>query len=125
MIITDKEAQASISKDKRIKQLLHTQINNLSGGEKRWLELLLVLSLKKPFVLLDEPYSEVEPMYIPLINEKINSSNSAAGVIITDHQHQAVRAIATRLCIMANGTLHSIVNDDKILQQLGYLPEKK
>lgn len=113
---------AAVRNDERIHPLLEQRCRTLSGGEKRYLELLLVLSLKKPFVLLDEPYSELEPLYVTLVNEKIRAAASATGFLVTDHRHHDLRRVVNSLYVMTGNTLHESTNTDQELQNRGYLP---
>jgi ABC-type multidrug transport system ATPase subunit len=54
--------------DEIIQTILNKKINQLSGGELRYLEIKLILNKNSKFVLLDEPYNGLSPIMIDKIN---------------------------------------------------------
>ena len=101
-----------------------TRVGNLSLGEQRYLQFLLVINLNHPFVLLDEPFSMVEPMYREIIKEKIRELQRIKAFIITDHYYKDVLDIATKKLLMESGKI-SLINDEHDLATGGYLPAKQ
>ena len=101
-----------------------TRVGNLSLGEQRYLQFLLVIHLNHPFVLLDEPFSMVEPMYREIIKEKIRELQRIKAFIITDHYYKDVLDIATKKLLMESGKI-SLINDEHDLATGGYLPAKQ
>ncbi|MBN4055454.1 ATP-binding cassette domain-containing protein [bacterium AH-315-K03] len=97
----------------------------LSGGECRLLELILVLSLDRPFVLLDEPFSGVEPLIIDQMANLLKTQRSkGAGIVLTDHYYQAVVPLIDTAYFIHDGTSKSVevTTDFGVkLQQRGYL----
>jgi len=64
------------------KQKAHT----LSGGERRRLEITRALVLNPDFLLLDEPFSGVDPKSVSEVNKIMNNLKSRGiGILITDH----------------------------------------
>ncbi|GAA4433184.1 hypothetical protein GCM10023188_22340 [Pontibacter saemangeumensis] len=61
LYLPQKDKQAKIESDSRIRQHLSKRADELSKGELRYFELLLLLQLDVKFLLLDEPFSGVEP----------------------------------------------------------------
>ena len=59
----DAVSMKKIVTDDRVRPHLRKKTSALSGGELRYLEVLLLLHLPAPFVLLDEPFSGIEPLY--------------------------------------------------------------
>src|SRR5476651_616533 len=58
----------------------------LSGGERRRLEIARSLTLQPSFILLDEPFSGIDPLTVKDLQEIIRElSRSGIGVLITDH----------------------------------------
>ncbi|MBO6575030.1 MAG: ATP-binding cassette domain-containing protein [Rhodothermales bacterium] len=84
---------------------VHKQrVIELSGGERRLLTLLIVLSLGRPYVLLDEPFSGVEPLIIDQMIEAIRAAAvRGAGILVTDHYHQYVTATCDDAWLMVSG----------------------
>ena len=98
-----------------------TKVGNLSTGEQRYLQFLMIVHLNRPFVLLDEPFSMVDPLYKEVIKEKIKERSAVQGFIITDHYYKDVLDIATKKILMAAGKILP-VNDASDLANAGYLP---
>ncbi|NBC01097.1 MAG: ATP-binding cassette domain-containing protein [Bacteroidetes bacterium] len=93
--------QQELSEDVVLKKLRSRRIGDLSGGERRYLEVVLVLGLGRQYVLLDEPFSGVEPKIIDQICERIRwAAESGCGVLVTDHYYQYVLSIADDAYLM-------------------------
>ena len=103
-----------------LEPLLKKKFSVLSGGEKRILEILLVLSSEADFVLLDEPFNGVSPIVRDLIIKSINEEKLNKGFIITDHDYENVMKIADRILFLKNASLKRIT-DEKELIKNGYL----
>jgi lipopolysaccharide export system ATP-binding protein len=78
----------------------------LSGGERRRLEIARSLVLSPSFVLLDEPFSGIDPLTVVDI-QKIIADLSAAGigVLVTDHNVRETLAVTNRAYIISNGKI--------------------
>jgi lipopolysaccharide export system ATP-binding protein len=78
----------------------------LSGGERRRLEIARSLVLSPSFILLDEPFSGIDPLTVVDI-QKIIADLSAAGigVLITDHSVQETLAVTNRAYIINEGKI--------------------
>lgn len=97
------------------------RIGKLSLGEQRYLQFLLIVHSPHPFVLLDEPFSMIEPVFREVIKERIREQQAVKGFIITDHYYKDVLDIATKKFLMQSGKLVA-VNDEHDLSAAGYLP---
>jgi lipopolysaccharide export system ATP-binding protein len=81
----------------------------LSGGERRRLEIARALVLSPYFVLLDEPFTGVDPIAVAEIQKIIRRLiTSGIGILITDHNVRETLGICDRAYI---------VNEGKILEQ--------
>jgi ABC-type lipopolysaccharide export system ATPase subunit len=118
----NKHSRAVIMSDDRIKDALKMKYGRLSGGEKRYLEALLILHLDRPFVLLDEPFKELEPMERSRLVSLIREKGACSGIIITDQAYHDTLAVADRISILIGGRLHHTAGTRKELTSLGYLP---
>ena len=78
----------------------------LSGGERRRLEIARSLVLSPSFILLDEPFSGIDPLTVVDI-QKIIADLSAAGigVLVTDHNVRETLAVTTRAYIINEGKI--------------------
>src|ERR1700740_615755 len=78
----------------------------LSGGERRRLEIARSLVLSPSFVLLDEPFSGIDPLTVVDI-QKIIADLSAAGigVLVTDHNVRETLAVTNRAYIISEGKI--------------------
>ena len=101
---------------------LELRPDELSGGTRRVIELMLVLNSYSRFVLLDEPFSGVMPVHVEAIRKMIQHTKSEKGIILTDHLYRNVLSIADRLYIIANGSTYAITHRDELVSR-GYLTE--
>jgi lipopolysaccharide export system ATP-binding protein len=84
----------------------NSQAHVLSGGERRRLEIARSLVLSPSFVLLDEPFSGIDPLTVVDI-QKIIADLSAAGigVLVTDHNVRETLAVTHRAYIISDGKI--------------------
>ena len=86
----------------------------LSGGERRRAEIARALAVSPKFILLDEPFTGVDPMAIDDIQKIVVDLKSRnIGVIITDHNVRETFAITERAYILYEGRIKtSGLSDD-------------
>jgi len=78
----------------------------LSGGERRRLEIARSLTLQPSFILLDEPFSGIDPLTVKDLQEIIRDlSRSGIGVLITDHNVRETLSVTDRAYILRNGRI--------------------
>ena len=78
----------------------------LSGGERRRVEVARTLALDPRFILLDEPFAGVDPLSVNDIQEIIkNLKRRDIGILITDHNVRETFGIVDRAYIMNNGEI--------------------
>jgi lipopolysaccharide export system ATP-binding protein len=78
----------------------------LSGGERRRVEIARALVLEPSFILLDEPFTGVDPIAVADIQDIIRRLKSKGlGVLITDHSVRETLAITDRTYIMHSGKI--------------------
>jgi ABC-type lipopolysaccharide export system ATPase subunit len=107
--------------DPVIKKSTDTRISELSGGERRYLEVMLILESGTQFILLDEPFNGMSPMLVDQIKQKISEKSTSSGIILTDHSYRNVLDISTRNYLLSDVALKP-VNDKEDLMFCGYLP---
>jgi lipopolysaccharide export system ATP-binding protein len=78
----------------------------LSGGERRRLEIARSLVLEPAFMLLDEPFSGIDPLTVMDIQKIIaDLSRAGIGVLVTDHQVRETLAVTDRAYILQQGRI--------------------
>lgn len=122
--LVEEDRRNSVSANARIKPILNKKISALSGGEKRYLQVLLILNLPTAFALLDEPFSQVEPLYRADIKALIDLHKKEKGIIITDHDYLNLMDVSDKTFLLTGGALKPIV-DTKQLIEYNYLPPEK
>ena len=80
---------------------------SLSGGERRRVELARALAASPDFILLDEPFTGIDPIAISEIKENIRklSVEKGLGVLITDHNPKATLSITDRAYVIFDGKI--------------------
>lgn len=106
-------------KDFGLNHIRKSKGRELSGGERRRVEIARCLALEPQFVLLDEPFAGVDPLAVSDIQKIImDLKKRNIGVLITDHSVRETLGIVDRAYIMSagelllSGTPDEIVNSD-------------
>ena len=94
--------------------------HSLSGGERRKLEICRSLSLKPKFLLLDEPFTGIDPLtVIELQKTMLMLKNRGIGILLSDHNVRDIFKIVDRAYIIDEGRIliegnaHVITSDEK------------
>ena len=101
--------------DMGLLHLRHARGVELSGGEKRRVEIVRALATNPSFILLDEPFAGIDPIAVQEIQQiilKLKEKN--LGIIITDHNVRETLAITDRAYIIHQGKLLLSGNSDTI-----------
>ncbi|MEL7122672.1 MAG: ATP-binding cassette domain-containing protein [Bacteroidota bacterium] len=92
----------------------------LSKGQLKYLQVLLIAYLEHPFLMLDEPFAMIEPLYKDLLKDFLRDLKTHKGLIVSDHYYQDVLEITDKNFLLKEGKLHAIT-DQKELNAYGYL----
>ncbi|MDH5366928.1 MAG: ATP-binding cassette domain-containing protein [Cyclobacteriaceae bacterium] len=122
LFIPDKQNQKRVRNDERVKEHLNKTSSDLSGGERRFFEVLLLMNLPAKFVLLDEPFAGIEPLYKEKIKELVNEYKKEKGFIITDHDYRNIIDASDRIILITSGVCKPI-NKLQQLEEYNYLPK--
>ncbi|WP_075342013.1 ATP-binding cassette domain-containing protein [Tenacibaculum agarivorans] len=120
LFFADGNIQDQIFYAPKISSFENRKVGNLSLGQLRYLELLLIGNLEHPFLLLDEPFSMIEPIFKDIISSFLIELSIKKGIVITDHYYEDVLKITHRNLLLKNGHLHSITNKSDLILN-GYL----
>jgi lipopolysaccharide export system ATP-binding protein len=78
----------------------------LSGGERRRVEIARSLAIRPYFLLLDEPFSGIDPIQVRELQSIIATlKKSGIGILITDHNVRETMAVTDRAYIINNGRI--------------------
>lgn len=108
--------------DEILKKVYDTKIRNLSGGESRYLEIKLILSIESQFTFLDEPFNGISPVHIELVKDMIRKHAFKKGIILTDHDYRNVLDVANIFMILFDGGLKILKSKEELIYW-GYLPD--
>ena len=120
--LSDKERQNNLDNlisDFGLDHIRKSKGRELSGGERRRVEIARALALDPKFVLLDEPFAGVDPLAVSDIQSIIKRLKAKnIGVLITDHNVRETLGIVDRAYIMSagellvSGTPEEIINNE-------------
>jgi len=90
----------------RIDHLRHQKASSLSGGERRRVEITRTLITSPSFLLLDEPFSGIDPIAVLDIRTIITQlKNIGIGVLLTDHNVRETLKVTDRAYIVESGRI--------------------
>lgn len=112
-----------------ISHLAKARAFTLSGGERRRLEITRALVTNPSFILLDEPFSGIDPIVVNEAQEIIKElKHKGLGILLTDHNVRETLSITDRAYLIADGkilisgTAEELINNPKAREI--YLGEK-
>ena len=124
-----KEKLEKILEDLSITAIRKSKGYNLSGGERRRVEISRALVIDPDFILLDEPFAGIDPIAVEDIQGIIHSlKKRGIGVLITDHNVRDTLSVTDRAyllydgSILMSGTAASLADDPEARKL--YLGEK-
>ncbi|MBU0548056.1 MAG: LPS export ABC transporter ATP-binding protein [Candidatus Omnitrophica bacterium] len=124
-----KRRLVSLLEELNIAHLAKNKAYTLSGGERRRLEITRALVTNPSFILLDEPFSGIDPIVVNEAQEIIKELKAKGlGILLTDHNVRETLAITDRAYLIADGSIlisgsaHELINHPRARQI--YLGEK-
>jgi len=119
----------SLLEELRLSHLANHKAYTLSGGERRRLEITRALVTNPSFILLDEPFSGIDPIIVGEAQEIIKDlRNKGLGILLTDHNVRETLSITDRAYLIADGKIlisgsaQELINDPRAREL--YLGEK-
>ena len=124
-----KKRLQSLLEELNIAHLAKSKAYTLSGGERRRLEITRALVTNPSFLLLDEPFSGIDPIVVAEAQDIIRDlKRRGLGILLTDHNVRETLSITDRAYLVADGrvlisgTAADLINDPKAKKI--YLGEK-
>lgn len=104
-------------------EVVNSQARFLSGGERRKLEIARAMVTNPSLILLDEPFSGVDPIAVEELQEGIRQLvNSGVSILITDHNVERTLEVADKAYIIDHGKVigkgppREIIQDELIIK---------
>jgi lipopolysaccharide export system ATP-binding protein len=98
-----------------LEQVRHSKGYVLSGGERRRTEIARSLVIEPSFLLLDEPFSGIDPIQVLELQKIIfDLKNSGIGILVTDHNVRETLAVTDRAYIINNGRIFRSGTPDQL-----------
>ena len=124
-----KEKMNSLIAEFHVEHIRKRKGSELSGGERRRVEIARALATAPSFILLDEPFAGIDPIAVADIQAMIaHLAQRGIGVLITDHNVRETLSIVDKAYILNNGEIlisgdsNAIANDEQARKF--YLGEK-
>lgn len=105
-----------------LRPFLDAKVGQLSGGERRLFEVLLMIFSRAEYVLLDEPFNGIAPIHKEYIKTVIQQKSINKGFIVTDHDYRNVLDIATKLILLREGNTKAIKEKEDLVAW-GYIKD--
>lgn len=101
-----KKRLEALLEELNIAHLAKSKAYTLSGGERRRLEITRALATDPSFLLLDEPFSGIDPIVVAEAQEIIKSlKDRGLGILLTDHNVRETLSIVDRAYLIAGGQI--------------------
>ncbi len=111
------ERTETVLKQFGLAKVRHTPGGRLSGGEKRRLEIARCLVCEPLLILLDEPFTGIDPITIAEIRGIVKElKNQGIGVLLTDHNVREALKITTRSYLIKDGKVRTQGTPNEIIR---------
>lgn len=96
------------------------KMRELSGGQRRVIEIYICLNSRAKLILLDEPFSHLSPIYIEKIKNLIQELKKEKAIILTDHMYRHILDTSDELYLLKNGST-KLISKTSELEDYNYL----
>ncbi|MBN9381435.1 MAG: ATP-binding cassette domain-containing protein [Chitinophagaceae bacterium] len=97
-----------------------SRIKDLSGGERRLINIYIISRSSSQFVLLDEPFSHLTPLQVEKVKMLLAEEKQNKGFLITDHLYQDILDISDKLYVLSDGRTRPVKGTED-LETFGYI----
>tara|TARA_R110000787_G_scaffold15038_3_gene46280 strand:+ start:2075 stop:2731 length:657 start_codon:yes stop_codon:yes gene_type:complete len=94
----------------------HTKLHELSGGERRLIEVYVTLKSNTEIILLDEPFSYLSPIYNEILKKIIQEEKENKIIIVTDHMYQNILDISDDVYLLKDGWGKQIKSHEELVR---------
>ncbi len=109
--------------DLGLETVRHSKGYMLSGGERRRVEIARSLVLQPDFILLDEPFSGIDPLQVLELQRIIGDlKRKGIGILVTDHNVRETLAVTDRAYIINSGRIFRAGSPESLGQRSGGSP---
>ncbi len=122
MYFHEGEKQDTIFYNPTIASFTSLRINQLSHGQRKYFEIVLSCHLPHPFIMIDEPFSMLEPLQKESLKLILKAISIHKGVLLTDHYYSDVLDITTKQMVLKDGLSFPISSEDD-LRHFEYISE--
>jgi ABC-type multidrug transport system ATPase subunit len=116
MFYPNPDNQDRILYNPKIASYDNLRFGQLSSGEKKYFEIMLISQLPHSVMIFDEPFSMIDPIEQELISDLLQKLKKDKIVIITDHYYRNVLNITDRNLLINNGKSQKINSVDDLIQ---------
>jgi ABC-type lipopolysaccharide export system ATPase subunit len=81
-------------------------VGQFSGGERRLIEVYVIVRSASRFVLLDEPFTQLNPLQIEKVKALLTEEKANKGILVTDHLYRHIIDVCDNLYVLTNGQTH-------------------
>ena len=100
-----------------ISSLANQKGRELSGGQRRRVEIARSIALNPKFIMLDEPFAGIDPLAIDDLKELIQKlTKKGLGILISDHNVKATTDICKKIFVINSGNIIAEGSSAKILK---------
>jgi branched-chain amino acid transport system permease protein len=107
----------------QLDRMRHRAASELSGGQRRLLEIGMCLAQEPRFLLMDEPFAGLNPMMVKTVCDVITGfAGAGGGAVVVSHEIPIVRrnahhvVVMTQGAVLASGTAEAVLSDPRVIE---------